>query len=353
MNDGYTLELFNAQNAVQTFIADISRLVKNVQITARLNNVSDLSFAVDIEGWKEYAKDTGLNPATAFKPLASEIKVKYNGVYLPHAFEIQTAPKSYGENQKTLTVNARDTGVKLSRRVTFQTFSAVDSAKIARDMIIMTQAKTYGSFGITFGDTYTTGVPTDRKEWGATGKVILDALKELSDDVSGGFDWYFDHDWKYYSMATRGSFKDKKYIYGGDVSNVISMELPDDGTIIANAVYIVGQGIGTPVISSPNTDTTSAITYRLSERVLTYSDATQGRAEQISKREVRDRKDGYYPPKITISGDEFDPNYIYVGDTIPFENRDEMSPFIGNGRIKEIGIALSDDLFPTYTLELL
>ena len=352
-NKGFTIELYNSQNATQTYIADITRLCKSVSATIRLNNVSDLSFSIEIEAWKEFCKDSGIDAATAFKPLASEIKLKYNGIYLPHAFEVQTVPKSYGENTKTFQVNARDTAIKLGRRVTFQSFSAVDSAKIARDMISYTQAKTYGDFGITFGNTYLTGVATDRKEWIATGKVILDAIKELSDDVSGGFDFYFDHDWKYYSMAQRGSVKDKPFIYGGDTSNVISMEIPDDGTIIANAVYVVGNGIGNPVISDPNTDTTSAITYRLSEKILSHSDATLARANEISQREVRDRKDGYYLPKITISEDELDPTQIYVGDTIPFECKDEFSPFTGNGRIKELGISLDDDFYATFTLELL
>lgn len=349
----WEITLWNSQNATQTFIADISRLCKNVQITARLNNVSDLSFSMNIEAWKEYCNATGIDPQTAFKPLASEIKVKYSGTYLPHAFEVQTVPKSYGVDEKTFQVNARDTGIKLSRRVTFQSFSAVDSAKISRDMITYTQAKTYGDFGITFGNTYLTGVATDRKEWTATGKVILDAIKELSDDVSGGFDFYFDHDWKYYTMAFRGSVKDKKYVYGGETSNVISIEVPDDGTIIANAVYVVGNGIGNPVISDPNTDTTSAITYRLSEKVLSYSDATLARANQISQREVRDRKDGYYLPKITVSQEELNPIDTYLGDIIPFECKDLMSPFVGNGRIKELGISLDDNFYATFTLELL
>ena len=352
-NKGFTIELYNSQNATQTFIADITRLCKSVSATIRLNNVSDLSFSIEIESWKEFCKDSGIDAATAFKPLASEIKLKYNGTYLPHAFEVQTVPKSYGVDSKTFQINARDTAIKLGRRVTFRSFSAVDSAKISRDMITYSQAKQYGDFGITFGNTYLTGVATDRKEWTATGKVILDAIRELSDDVSGGFDFYFDHDWKYYSMAKRGSIKDKQFVYGGDTSNVVSMEVPDDGTIIANSVYVVGNGIGNPVISSPNTDTTSAITYRLSEKTLSYSDASAARAEQISQREVRDRKDGYYLPKITVSEDELDPTQIYIGDTIPFECKDEFSPFVGNGRIKELTINLSDDFYATFTLELL
>ena len=352
-NKGFTIELYNSQNATQTFIADITRLCKSVSATIRLNNVSDLSFSIEIEAWKEFCNDSGIDNATTFKPLASEIKVKYNGVYLPHAFEVQTAPKSYGEDSKTFQINARDTAIKLGRRVTFQSFSAVDSAKISRDMIAYTQSKQYGDFGITFGNTYLTGVATDRKEWTATGKVILDAIRELSDDVSGGFDFYFDHDWKYYTMAKRGSIKDKPFVYGGDTSNVISMEVPDDGTIIANSVYVVGNGIGTPVLSSPNTDATSAITYGLSEKTLSYSDATLARANEISQREVRDRKDGYYLPKITVSEDELDPTTTYVGDTIPFQCNDILSPFTGNGRIKELGISLDDDFYATFTLELL
>lgn len=348
----WSLELYNSQNATQTFITRIpSSLAKNVNLTIRHNNVSDLSFTMDNEGWKEFCTSTGINKQTPLIPLTNEIKVKYNGVYLPHAFEIQSSPKSYGVDNKTININARDTLAKLARRVTFDTYEAQDSAAIPRQMITMSQAKTYGNFGITFGNLYTTGVSTDRKEWGSVGKIISDAIKELSDDVSGGFDFYFDHDWSYYSMQKRGSVLDKKFIYGNILSNSVGYNAPDDGSGLANAIYVVGQGIGDPVRSDNHVDNISAITYGLSEKILVHSDASLDRANELSEREVRDRKDIYDLPTLVVDETIFDPTAVYIGDTIQVECHDETSPYMGNGRLKEIKITLSDNFFATFDVE--
>ena len=350
----WELELYNSQNATQTFITRIpSSLAKNVNMIIRHNNVSDLSFEMDIEAWKEFGDLIGIDKRSPLIPLTNEIKVKYNGTYLPHAFEFQIPSKTYDVNSKTVRIQARDTLIKLSRRITFATYSSVDSAAIPRQMIDATQSKTYGDFGITFGNEYTTGVLTDRQEWTSTGKVISDAIRELSDDVSGGFDFYFDHDWQYYSMAKRGSVRDKVFKYGAETSNTIGMEVPDDGTGIANSVYIVGQGIGDPVISDPYTDSVSAITYGLSEKILVYSDATLDRANQIAQREVRDRKDIYDLPTLTVDETQFNPTQIYIGDTLPIQCLDPTSPYVGNGRIKEIKIGLSENFFATFGVEFL
>lgn len=351
-NKGYSFLLYNSQNATQTYIADISQLVKNVRMTWRLNNVDDLSFSLNIEAWREYCSNIGIDPYTTLRPLTSEIKVQYNGVFLPGAFEVQISSREFGIDDKNISVQARTTLVKLGYRWINKVYTQVDSAAIARDMISVTQAKTYGDYGITFGNTYTTGVLTDRKYDYYT---ISDAIKNLADDISGGFDFYFDHDWKFYTMNKRGSVKGgKTFVYGDEVSNVKEFKNPDDGSVIRNAMTIIGQGIGDPIVSAPNTDTVSAQTYYLREGTLTYSNIDNTSwLDTTSKNEVRDRKQPYDLPKLVVTEDELNINEYFVGDTIPVECRDTLSPYMGNGRIKEISISLDDNFYAEYGLELL
>ncbi len=341
--------LYNSQNATQTLKADITPLCRNVTMDIPLNNFEDLSFEMDLYGWKEYCSQIGLNPYTTLKPYTAEIKIKLDGVFLPVAFEIKQSPKNFTAG--TISVKARGTLSKLGDRIATAIYTSTDSAAIARDLIADTQAQTYGDFGITNGNTYTTGVLTQRTY---DRYNIMDAIRNLADDTSGGFDFYFDHDWKFYTMAERGSVRnDIVYKFGGEDSNVISYENPEDGTIISNSVTIVGEGIGDP-ITSTEIDTTSATEYGLRQTALVYSNIdNQTWLDTKAESEVRDRKDIYDLPKLTVDGSVFDLSVKWVGDTIPVACTDTASPYTGNGRIKRMSITLDDNHWATIDLELL
>lgn len=332
----YTVELYNSQNATQTLIADITPLVGNFQYTVPLNNFEELSFSMSLEGWKEYCSKIGINPYETLRPYTAEIKLKRNGVYLPMAFEIKASPKKYAENGATIEIQARGTLSKLGDALITKTYTNVDATEIARDMIAVRQAKTYGNFGITNGNTYLTGVPSQRTY---ERYVIMDGIRNLSDDASGGFDFYFDHDWKFYTMAKRGSVRNELTLrFGGETSNVLEYENPEDGTSIANDMTIVGEGIGNPLLGKAS-DTVSAITFGLREHALIFSDINnQTWLNDRAEVEVLDRKDMYDLPKLTVSGEVMDLNTYWVGDTIPIACTDEASPYTGDGRIKQLTV---------------
>lgn len=345
----YQIELYNSQNATQTLVADITSQVSNVRYDVPLNNFEDLSFDLNLWAWNAYCAAIGINPYITLKPYTAEIKLKRNGSYLPCAFEIKRAPKTYGANAATISIQARGTLSKLGDALITKTYSQVDATAIARDIIAVRQAKTYGNFGITNGNTYLTGVLSDRTY---ERYVAMDAIRNLSDDQSGGFDFFFDHNWSFWTMARRGSFKnDLTYKFGGEDSNVIDYQNPEDGTVILNDMTIVGEGIGNPITGN-KIDATSALTYGLREAALIYSNINnQAWLNDKAAAEIRDRKDLYDLPKIVVSGDVFDLNDKWVGDTIPLACTDAASPYIGNGRIKQISVSLDDNHHETITVE--
>jgi hypothetical protein len=348
----YSVELYNSQNATQTLVADITSQVKDLRYVVPLNNFEDLSFELDLWAWKSYCASIGIDPYISLKPYTAEIKLRRDGEYLPFVCEIKQAPKAYHAENATIRVLARGTLSKLGDARVSATYSAVDSAAISRDVIALRQAKLFGNFGITNGNTFTTGVPSDRTY---VRYVVMDAIRNLSDDASGGFDFFFDHDWKYYTMDERGSLKDDTtYRFGGDDSNVIDYENPEDGTVIQNSVTTVGEGIGDPIESAALIDPISAATYGLRETALIYSSIdNQAWLSNKAEAELRDRKDMYDLPKIVVSGESFDLNTKWVGDTIPLVCTDEASPYTGNGRIKQLSVSVDDNHHEAITVECL
>lgn len=342
MTATYTVELYNSQNATQTLIADITPLVQNLSFNIPTNDMEDLEFTLETEAWKDYCQKIGINPYLSLKPLTAEIKLVRNGAYLPCVFEIKQAPKQYTATGSAIQVRARGVLSKLGDATITKTYTDEDPLDIARDAIAVRQAKPYGDFGITNGNLLTLGdAPTTRTY---QRYYIHDAIRNLSDDEVGGFDFFFDHDWTFHPMAQRGSLKtDITYRYGAEDANILEYGNPEDGTVIANSIDIVGEGIGDPMVGTA-LDVESAETYGLREKPLIHSNiSNQEWLDNKAATELRDRKEMYDLPSIVVSGEDFDLNDKWVGDTIPLVCTDEASPYTGNGRIKHLRVMLDDN----------
>lgn len=344
----YNVELFNSQSGVQTFKADITPMVDNLRYEIKLNDVATISFSLPLYGWKDYCTETGIDPYLLLIPKTAEIKLKRNGVYLPVVFEIISSRKNYSENP-TIEIEGVSTLGKLADRIITKSYSGVDACDIARDLITTSQAKTGGNLGITFGNTFDIGVLTTRTY---ERYIVMDAIKNLSDDTSGGFDFYFDHDWKFYTFATLGSLKnDTTYTFPSE--NVLQFTNPENSSNLYNSITTVGYGIGDPITATA-TDSLSVSTYGLREKALIYSSVqTEATLQRIADTELANRKDMFNLPSIVTTGEFFDLNTKWIGDTIPFECEDEASPYTGTGRIQKISVNTDDMLNETISLELL
>lgn len=336
----YNVELFSNQNAVATFIADITTIAGAFNFSVPLNNFEELSFTMNLEGWKGYCLQTGLDPYLSIKPYTSEIRLKRNGVYLPISFEIKQAPKRYGQNDSSVSIQARGTLSKLNDALITKIYAPQFATDIARDIIAVRQAKTNGDFGITNGNTTQVGPSTERTYQYYNS---MDAIRNLSDDAdsSGGFDFWFDEEWKFYTDIKKGSVRtDVTFKFGGEDANVIEYENPEDFSVLSNDITIVGAGIGDPATGRA-TDATSSIEYRLRETALVFSNIdNQDWLDNRAAVELSDRKQGYDLPKIVVTGDVMDLNTYWVGDTIPIECTDPASPYLGMGRIKNLSVSV-------------
>lgn len=350
----YNFELYNSQNQTQTLIADITDRIKQASFTVPLNNYEQLSFQMDTYDWLNYCSKTAIDPYITLVPFTAEVKIKRNGSYLPMVFEIVQSPKTFGDSS-SIQINARGTLSKLAYRVITKNYTNMDACDIARDVIATSEtfAASYsGAFGITNGNTFQIGVPSQRTYQTYS---CMTAITELSNDASGGFDFYFDHNWAFYTMAKRGNtWTDITYIFDELTGNVISYEDPSDASGLYNQVIAVGMGIGDPMISAPTIDAVSARTYGLRQTALQYSNIqNQSWLDSTAAAELRDRKDMYDLPSITVGGDIFDLSTRWVGDTIQVKSLHPVAPYVGNGRIKTITVNLDDNLQESIALELL
>lgn len=344
----YNIELYNSQSGTQTFTADITAIVENLRYEIKLNDVATISFSLPLYNWNAYCSETGIDPYLILIPKTAEIKIKRNGTYLPVVFEITSSEKSYNENP-TIQVQGVSTLGKLADRIITKTYTNIDACDIARDLITTSQAKTGGGLGITFGNAFDIGTPTTRTY---ERYIVMDAIKELSDDTSGGFDFYFDHDWKFYTMATLGSLQDDiNYTFPSE--NVIEFSNPENSSNLYNSITAVGYGIGDPITATA-TDASSVSSYGLREKALVYSSVqTQATLQRIANTELANRKDIFNLPKITTTGEFFDLNAKWIGDTIPFTCNDVASPYTGTGRIQRLSVSCDDMHNETISLELL
>lgn len=348
----YKVELFEIRDtSEQDFIADITHLVEGLDIDFKLNTTEDLSFSLNADAWVYYCRKAGIDPRSSIEPLNSEIKIKYNDVYLPAVFEIQTAEISGDVDNRKISIKARGVLIKLDYRVTFDVYNNRPAGNIVRNLISMTQAKQYGDFGITLAGGYHPATPTSRT---FKGETIMKAITDLADDESGGFDFWFDEDKKLHFAEKRGS--DKSHIrltYGGDLSNILSFTNPNDGNGVRNSVFIHKEVDGAVKVSKPNTDGESARRFGLRELALSGDDkATDEHNERQSRTEVSLRKNLEDTPKVRVSDMFINPNTVFVGDIITLEMVNPMGGWKGKSRVVGYKVSLDDAWHASYDLTL-
>lgn len=357
MNPFYRVYLYNNQGGNLIELAEITQVVHNLSYDVLLNNISELSLEIKKNDWLNYCEATGLNPYLSLLPFTKEIKIKRNGVFLPFSFEIKKAPKKFDVNieSQVISITAQDTLSKFLKALSNKSYTNIDSCIIARDLITTFQARQYANRGVTMGNTYNTGVLSTRNY---SNYSVAEAIKNLSDDTSGGFDFWFDENLKFYTASKRGSLRDSVvYRFSNDPydkkTNCTAYENPEDGSGISNNVIVVGEGIGNPITATA-LDVNSATTYGLQEIALVHSDIKNVNwLQNKANAELRDRKDIYDLPSITTSGEFFNVAEIWVGDTIQVECLDPSSPYTGYGRIKKMKVDVSDLHTETISLELI
>lgn len=342
----YKVILLNSQNATLTPVADITRIAKGLKWSAQRRSYEEISFTINAPDLVSFCKKAGLDGSQIFEAKKYDIHLYRDGIPLPFGARIIRAPLDLNKDNSTLQVDARGYLDLLNDKKITKSYSGVDACAISRDIISTKQVKQYGNMGITFGNTFTLGVSTDRTY---VRKNAMEAIQQLSDDASGGFDMWFDHNRKYYTAADMGSFKgDRTYKYPGNVNSYLN---PNDGSNLANEIEIIGSGIGNEAKTSIALDDTSAIEYGLHEKTFVYSSLeTQSVIDARAQTEKENRKLLYNLPRITIPSKYFNPNETWIGDRIPIQVKHPLVNRIDVQRIERIECSVDDNHQETFTL---
>lgn len=334
----YKVILYNSQNATLTPVADITKLAKNLRWSAERWNYEEISFTIKIDDFVDFCENAGLDGSVILKAKTCDIRLIRDGLDLIGGRVIR-APFNLDVDNGTIDVDARGYLDLLNDRQITKDYEDDDACDIARDIISTLQAVDHGDMGITNGNTYDIGVLTSRSY---VRQNAMEKVQQLADDTSGGFDFWFDYDRKFYCAADMGSLKDDRtYKYPG---NITAYTNPNDGSPLANSLTLIGSGIGEEALLSTVTDEDSAIEYGLHEKTLVYSSIeNQDVLDSRSEAELERRKYIYNLPKITVNGQFFNPSEIWVGDRIPIQATHPLVNEESYQRIERIECIVDDN----------
>jgi len=291
-------------------IADISHLAQQLKWRKQRNEAESCSFSLDLVAFEQYAESINQHPRTLLDSYITDVKLKRNGEYLLGCQVVQVTPTF---NQAGASLDIRADGylnLFVDRYVTIS-FDDIESTEIANALLVETQSETNGDFGVDEGPLqYTTGVERVRQY---VRENVKEELQNLTELVTGGFDFEFTHDKKFNTYASLGSDREDVVLtYPG---NVETMTAPRNGQTIFNHIDGIGSGFGDEAITSTADDAVSQMTYKRRELPLSFNGVSlQNTLDQKTDAELDKRRDILQLPQMTINGELFDLSDLSVGD---------------------------------------
>lgn len=261
-----------------TILAELQ--LTNVNFTQTLNGAGTFQAALEISGVPIAA-----NASNATIPGRCAVYVDRDGVLVWGGI---IWSRQYTSNNQHIQITAREFESYFEHRriTTTQVFSNVDQLLIARTLINNAQAATGGDIGVQVG-TETSGVNVSRIYYSYELKSVYQALLDLSRQ-SNGFDFHiavaYDGagnpsktlELEYPQSGTRYSASDPSAItFEFPAGNIVEYVYPEDGSSVANAVYVIGAGSNEgKLIASATSTTQLASGWPLFEDVANYTDVT-------------------------------------------------------------------------------
>lgn len=232
----------------------------------------------------------GLNVADGTVPARTAVYIDRNGVLVWGGV---LWGREYNSTTQTLTFHGREfLSYFERRRITATTaFTNQDQLVIAQTVMQGAAGALNGDIGLLYnqdpGSTSTSGVLVSRTYYGYELKTVLNAVQDLSKQ-STGFDFeisvYYDGNGNptksfntYYPRA--GTAYDSTSLsapmFELPSGNIVEYSYPEDGTIAANTIYVLGAGSNEGKLISTYSDTTKlSAGWPLLEEQANYSDIT-------------------------------------------------------------------------------
>jgi hypothetical protein len=344
MQPDYRFELYD-QN--QKLILDLTAIARDRKFSLVRNGVDEISFTLDLRKFEEIARSIKYHPRELLKQLSADVKVKRNDKYLVGA-EIISTPGSISGDTVTLQVRCAGYLNMFKDRYITKTYTQVDRAEIARDMIAWTQQGGTGSyipirdFGVRPGPNQVAStVPSDR---GLVRQNIKDEIMNSTELITGRYDFEFTPFRLFNTYTNIGSIRDDFLIeYPG---NVVSASIDGDGSTIANEITGLGSGLGAEALSSTVLDTLSASDRKVRQKIVTFNNVQlQSTVDEKTYGEVRRLKDVLRIPRVTVNGVNFDLGIIGRGDIVPvkistLDFYDDLYQYL---RIEKLEVSLDEN----------
>lgn len=257
--------------------------ITGVSFTQQLNQAGTFTARLLISG----INTDQFNVDTSTQPGRNAIYVDRNGILVWGGV---IWGRTYSSSEQSISITAREFESYFERRriTTTTAFNNTDQLVIARTLIDNAQAVSGGDIGVITGSE-TSGVLVDRVFYDYELKTVYAAIQDLSrqDD---GFDFNID---VAYDPITNEPTKTLVLGYPrtgnvdsgvGDIDtpvfifpagNIVEYEYPEDGSIAANTLYVLGAGSNEGKLSATATDSAKlAAGWPVLEDQANYSDIT-------------------------------------------------------------------------------
>jgi hypothetical protein len=175
-----------------------------------------------------------------------------------------------GEDRK-IEVKAKGWLELLKYRLSNNSYTSQTAAYITQSEITATQARPFGSFGISLGVSPSPDTTNTYPEKVYENKSVYDLMVELSEE-SGGFDFEITHD-KIFNIYTKiGSVRPEILLsYPGNLKDI---HISNDTSRLVNAITGRGAGYGVEQITASVSDANSQQVYAIRESTQDYSDVS-------------------------------------------------------------------------------
>lgn len=341
----YEFELW--VNGVQ--VGDISKLAKSRNYTLTRNAAEELNFSLNVTAFEKYCASLGVAPLAILEDYVTDIRVKRNGKYL---FGTQVVDQEFSLNDKGIEVAVKATGFLdlLKDRYVTKNYAGVERVAIAQDLIATTQAgDATNNFGIVLGTSqYNTGLNDTQRNY--TDQNVRDALINLTNLSDGNFDFRFNYDRSFETFGKIGSDRpNTKFIYP---YNITGGTIPRTAANLFNYIIGIGSGFGTEALRTETADGASRGNYKTRQKIVTFNSVSvQDTLDQNAYGYLQLVKNILLLPKLNVSGQFANLDYLSIGDRIPIAVEGHaMLPINETYRIEQLQVELDDNDAETVTI---
>lgn len=340
----YEVELWSRQGVL---VADISVLVKDMNFSLQRNSSESFEMTLDLDAFESLASSIGTMPMIMLNPYRTDIKVKRRGTYLfgVHVIEVAT---ELNENEAMMRIRAVGYLDLLSDRYITKSYSNQYETDIIQDMITTTQSQPNGDLGITFGSQ----VQLVQRDRNYERQNIKEGLVNLTNLITGGFDFDFDHNkvFRTYQMIGSDRTLEVEFIYPG---NIRVLTVPRTGINLFNKIYGIGAGFGDDQVQSLQQDTASQLEYGVHENIHSWNSVLeQSTLDENTLARLSITRNMLEIPKVSVSGRDFDLDEYGIGDrvTVRVHNHPFLNTIDGAYRIEKIDVAVDENQHEDITL---